>query len=53
MTAPVLSTNWSNASTKKRATYLSGGYKEARLRGIFLGPFFESLGWNVNNNAKH
>ena len=31
--------------------YRAGGYKEARLRSEFLDPFFELLGWDVDNTA--
>ncbi len=31
--------------------YRSGRYKEARLRSEFLDPFFELLGWDVDNTA--
>jgi len=29
--------------------YKSSGYNEARLRGEFINPFFEALGWDVYN----
>ncbi len=32
-----------------RAAYLSGHYNETQLRREFLDPFFEALGWDVNN----
>ena len=29
--------------------YKSGQYNETQLRREFLDPFFETLGWDVNN----
>ncbi len=29
--------------------YKSSGYNEARLRGEFINPFFEALGWDIYN----
>ncbi len=29
--------------------YKSGKYNEMRLRQEFLNPFFETLGWDMNN----
>src|SRR5260370_22196130 len=34
---------------RNRAAYRSEHYNEARLRIEFLNPFFEALGWDVNN----
>src|SRR5258708_19464637 len=34
---------------RNRAGYRSEEYNEARLRIEFLNPFFEALGWDVNN----
>lgn len=34
---------------RNRAAYRSEQYNEARLRIEFLNPFFEALGWDVNN----
>ncbi len=34
---------------RNRAAYKSDQYNEARLRIEFLNPFFEALGWDVNN----
>jgi len=35
--------------TRNRADYVSDAYNEAQLRQEFLNPFFEVLGWDVNN----
>ena len=35
------------------ATYRGPEYKEDHLRQEFLNPFFESLGWDMANNAGH
>ena len=32
-----------------REAYQSGRYNETQLRREFLDPFFEALGWDVNN----
>src|SRR5580700_11218508 len=34
---------------RNRTAYRSEQYNEARLRIEFLNPFFEALGWDVNN----
>ncbi len=34
---------------RNRAAYRSNQYNEAQLRVEFLNPFFEALGWDVNN----
>jgi hypothetical protein len=34
---------------RNRDEYLSGRYNEAQLRQDFLNPFFEALGWDVQN----
>ena len=34
---------------RNRDEYTSGRYNEAQLRNEFLNPFFEALGWDVNN----
>jgi type I restriction-modification system DNA methylase subunit len=35
--------------TEHRETYRRPGYNEQQLRQDFLDPFFEALGWDVNN----
>lgn len=34
---------------RNRVAYRSNQYNEAQLRVEFLNPFFEALGWDVNN----
>ena len=34
---------------RNRDEYVSGRYNEAQLRQDFLNPFFESLGWDIQN----
>ncbi|MBI4685363.1 MAG: Eco57I restriction-modification methylase domain-containing protein [Nitrospirae bacterium] len=34
---------------RNRESYRSGQYNETQLRREFLDPFFEALGWDVNN----
>jgi type I restriction-modification system DNA methylase subunit/predicted type IV restriction endonuclease len=34
---------------RNREAYTSGQYNETQLRREFLDPFFEALGWDVNN----
>ena len=36
-----------------REIYCSADYNEAQLRQEFLNPFFEALGWDVNNRQSH
>ena len=36
---------------RERKVYQSPDYKEEQLRAEFLNPFFESLGWDVSNEA--
>ena len=36
-------------SENQREAYQSGRYNETQLRREFLDPFFEALGWDVNN----
>ena len=38
---------------RNREAYTSGQYNETQLRREFLGPFFEVLGWDVNNKKGH
>lgn len=33
--------------------YKSGAYNETQVRREFIDPFFEALGWDVNNRAGH
>ena len=34
---------------RNRESYKSPSYNETQLRREFLDPFFEALGWDVNN----
>jgi len=34
---------------QNRDAYLSGSYNETQLRREFIDPFFEALGWDVEN----
>jgi hypothetical protein len=36
-------------SDQNRKVFQSGEYKEEQLRMKFLNPFFESLGWDMDN----
>ena len=38
---------------RNRDEYLSGRYNEAQVRSEFLDPFFEYLGWDVNNRQDY
>ena len=40
-----------NKYSQNRDEYLSPKYNETQLRGDFLDPFFELLGWDIKNNA--
>ena len=37
----------------RRDEIVSSDYKEATARAEFITPFFEALGWDVNNAAHH
>jgi type I restriction-modification system DNA methylase subunit len=37
---------------KDKTHYLSKGYPEAQVRVDFLNPFFEALGWDIENKAQ-
>src|SRR6266496_2505792 len=49
MTAPDTVLELIERFDRNRAAYKSEQYNEARLRIEFLNPFFEALGWDVNN----
>jgi len=40
-----------NKYSQNRDEYLSPKYNETQLRGDFLDPFFELLGWDIKNSA--
>ncbi len=37
---------------KDKAHYLSKGYLEAQVRIDFINPFFNALGWDIENRAQ-
>jgi transketolase N-terminal domain/subunit len=49
MAAPHLILDLIERYDRNRAAYRSTQYNEAQLRVEFLNPFFEALGWDVNN----
>src|SRR5205085_4703171 len=49
MAAPQLVLELIERYNRNRAAYRSNQYNEAQLRIEFLNPFFEALGWDVNN----
>jgi len=51
MPAPVVIQDLVNRFRDSRELYRSGHYNEAQLRLEFLNPFFEALGWDMNNRS--
>src|SRR5260370_7414415 len=49
MAAPHLILDLIERYNRNRAAYRSNQYNEAQLRVEFLNPFFEALGWDINN----
>ena len=49
MAAPQLVLELIERFNRNRSAYRSEQYNEARLRIEFLNPFFEALGWDINN----
>jgi type I restriction-modification system DNA methylase subunit len=49
MTAPHTVLELIERFNRNRSAYKSDQYNEARLRIEFLNPFFEALGWDINN----
>ncbi len=49
MPAPAEITQLVERFERNREAYTSGQYNETQLRREFLDPFFEALGWDVNN----
>ena len=41
------------AFERNREAYLSPQYKEAEVRREFIDPFFEILGWDMQNRRKY
>lgn len=48
-TAPPIVSRLVETFTDQHDTYHRAGYNETQLRQDFLDPFFEALGWEVNN----
>ena len=42
---------WSRSSSRTKTTTLQKGYPEAQVRIDFLNPFFDALGWDIENKA--
>jgi hypothetical protein len=51
LTAPAIIVELVERFTRNRASYTASGYKEAHVRKEFLDPFFEALGWDMQNRA--
>src|SRR5216683_6668491 len=49
MTTPLVITELVQRFDDNHEAYLSDAYKEAQLRQEFVNPFFEALGWDVQN----
>ncbi len=49
MTAPGIINDLVERFARQREAYLSPEYKEAHLRQEFINPFFEALGWDLEN----
>jgi len=49
MPAPPIIPDLIQRFERNREAYHSGTYKEIQLRHEFIDPFFETLGWDVNN----
>src|SRR5688572_1703320 len=53
MPAPTIVAELVDRFDRNRADYQHAKYNEAQLRHEFLDPFFEALGWDVNNTLGH
>ncbi len=51
MPAPSIVSELVRRYKDNRSDYISGNYKEFRLRREFVDPLFEALGWDVSNRA--
>ena len=51
MTLPYVVRELCKRFSDNRNAYLGPGYKEAHLRQEFINPFFEALGWDVQNRG--
>ncbi len=49
MPAPAIIVDLVERFEQNKADYRAGNYNETQLRREFLDPFFEALGWDVNN----
>lgn len=49
MSAPQIITDLVERFERNYAAYKSGAYNETQVRREFIDPFFEALGWDVNN----
>ena len=49
MAAPKIVTELVERFDRNRELYCGSGYNETQLRREFLDPFFEALGWDVDN----
>ncbi len=49
MTAPDIIAQLVERFDRNRDDYRSDRYNETQLRREFLDPFFDALGWDVNN----
>jgi len=53
MTAPQIILELIERFERNIEAYKSGAYNETQVRREFIDPFFEALGWDVNNKAGH
>ena len=51
MPAPQIILDLIERFERNEDTYKSGAYNETQVRREFIDPFFEALGWDVNNAA--
>ena len=49
MPAPQLILDLIERFERNKEAYKSGAYNETQVRREFIDPFFEALGWDVNN----
>ncbi len=49
MPAPAIIAELVERFTRNRSTYTGNQYNETQLRREFLDPFFEALGWDMQN----
>ena len=53
MTAPNTVIDLVDRYQRNAADYTSASYKETQVRREFIDPFFEALGWDINNRQGH